>query len=101
MNLHDLKYCAFLLARVKELYVEREAMSTILDSAIAQRQGVDPDWRFVAYRLRADAVFQSSVEANFAPLFDRMRSAMTSDAMLAQLTSEASHAPIKVDGVKP
>lgn len=86
MKLHDLKYCAFLLARVKELYVEREAMATILDSAISQQRPVSGEWRAASQRLCADPVFQSSVEANFAPVFERMRSAMTSDTELAYLT---------------
>jgi hypothetical protein len=87
MNLHEFKYCAFLLSRVKELYVEREAMSTILDSPTTARGTMGSDWRDAAKKLREDAVFQSSVEANFAPIFERMRSAMISDTALAQLTS--------------
>ena len=86
MNLHDLRYCAFLMARVKKLYVEREAMTTILDSAIAQQKTVSAEWRAASQKLCADPVFQSSVEANFAPVFERMRSAMTSDTVLAHLT---------------
>ena len=91
MNVHELRYCAFLLTRIKQLQVEKEAMSIILDSP-KPHQG-NQEWRNAVRRLRSDMVFQSSVEATFAPSFERLRAAMTSPEALETLeTHEAKTA---------
>jgi hypothetical protein len=81
---HELRYCRFLLQRVQDLYIDKEAMSTLLD-APSRKAGVMSDWRMEAAAMSADPVFRSSVEANLAPLFERLREAINNGQGLARL----------------
>lgn len=85
MTAHQLQYVRYLLRRVKELYVEKEAMSCVLDSpkSNAGRNGVP--WRESVARMQHDAVYCSAVEANFAPHFQRIERALQDEDLLKQL----------------
>lgn len=81
MNAHELEYCRYLLTEIRNLCVANEAMSTMLDNPSFSRTA----WRTTTDSLGADPVFQSAVEANFAPYFDRLRRALTDQKVFAQL----------------
>ena len=80
MTSHEWQYCRFLLRCVKDLYIERAAMSTILDMP---RQTTD--WRSRSAELSKDEVYRSAIEANMAPLFERLKRALSSETVLAGL----------------
>jgi hypothetical protein len=85
MTMHELKYCRFLLACVKDLYIERSAMSTILDTPSLR---VKTDWRSASAEMSADAVFGSAIAANFAPLFEKLESAINNEQLLTSLLAK-------------
>jgi hypothetical protein len=100
MTLHELQYCRFLLRCVKDLYVERSAMSTILDSAQLREDAEGAGWRSTSAELSADAVYRSAIEANFAPLFEKLESAMKSEQLLTSLLAKCKIPPIRIDQIK-
>lgn len=86
MTLHELKYCQHLVRRLKDLHIERAAMSTILDTPRLSAAGA-PDWRVSTEKMIQDPVFRSAVEANLAPLFERISAAMTDERALNDLAT--------------
>jgi hypothetical protein len=100
MTLHELQYCRFLLRCVKDLYIERSAMSTILDSPRLRERAEVANWRSTSAELSADAVYRSAIEANFAPLFEKLESAVKSEQLLASLLTKCNVSPIRIDQIK-
>jgi hypothetical protein len=100
MTSHELKYCRFLLRCVKDLYIERSAMSTILDSSKLREDGEGVGWRSTSAELSADAVYRSAIEANFAPLFEKLESAVKSEEILASLLAKCNVLPVRIDQIK-
>jgi hypothetical protein len=85
MNAHELAYCRYLLAEIRQLCVTNEAMSTLLDNPSFSRM----EWRATSDTLAHDLVFQSSVEANFGPYFDRLKRALTDEQTFTKLQQSA------------
>jgi hypothetical protein len=85
MTTHQLQYFRYLLRRMKDLYVEKEAMSCVLDSPKSSAGGKEVPWREAVARMRHDAVYCSAVEANFAPHFERVERALRDEDLLKQL----------------
>jgi len=85
MTYHELQYCRFLLQCIKDLYVEREAMSTILDTPGTNGSSVVSDWRSEIAKMSKSPVFCSAVEANFAPQIERLKCAINNEQVLASL----------------
>lgn len=77
MTAHELQGVRQLLRDLKDLYIEKEAMAVVLDTAKGPRgpEGSD-SWRQAVQRMREDAVFCSAVEANLAPKFERLEKAL-------------------------
>jgi hypothetical protein len=90
MTSHELQYYRFLLRLVKDLYIERAATCTILDMP---RDGtLVHDWRSRSAVMTKDKVYRSAVEANFAPFFEKLKRALNSEKVLAELLN-----PIEAD----
>jgi hypothetical protein len=87
MTAHQLQYFRYLLRRMKDLYVEKEAMSCVLDAPRSNSAGKDVPWREAVARMQHDAVYCSAVEANFAPHFERVERALDDENLLKQLQS--------------
>ena len=85
MTVHQLQYARYLLRRVKELYVEKEAMSCVLDTPKSNTASNGVPWRESVARMQRDAVYCSAVEANFAPHFQRLERALQDEDLLKQL----------------
>ncbi len=87
MTAHQLQYVRYLLRHIKELYVEKEAMSCVLDmpTSNAAGNGNGVPWRESVARMQRDAVYCSAVEANFAPHFQRLERALQDEDLLKQL----------------
>lgn len=83
MTAHELRYCRFLSQIIKDLYVERAAMSTILDGR--NSSATAEDWRLKTASILKDSVFRSAVEANFEPFFSRLSRAINSEQTLRAL----------------
>lgn len=81
MNAHELAYCRHLLAEIRTLCISNEAMSTMLDNPSFSPNG----WRTTIESLTHDPVFQSAVEANFAPYLDRLKRALADEKVFTQL----------------
>ena len=81
MNAHELAYCRYLLVEIRNLCVVNEAMAAMLDNPSFSRSA----WRTTTDSLSHDAVFQSAVDANFAPYFDRLKRALTDEKIFTQL----------------
>ena len=88
MTLHELKYCQHLVRRLKDLYIERAALTTILDTPRLANAPAS-DWRVSKELMTSDPVFRSAVEANFAPLFERITAAMKDERALKDLATAA------------
>ena len=86
MTSHQLGYVRYLLRRIKDLYVEKEAMSVLLDNA-KDLSGLRThhQWRESVERMRKDPVFCSAIEANLAPVFERMEQALQDEGVLKEL----------------
>ena len=86
MTAHELRYLRFLLSRIKELYVEKEAMSVVLDGRWEQ-SGTDHGvpWRKTVTTMQADPVYQSAVLANIAPYLQRVAQALQDESALERL----------------
>src|SRR4051812_34062966 len=84
VTLHELQYCRFLLRCLKDLHVEKSAMSTILDRR-APWEASEGNWRSASEKLSADPVFRSAIEANFSPLFEKLESAINNEQLLASM----------------
>lgn len=84
MNAHEIAYCKYLLQQIRDLCVENEAMSTLLDNPSFSRK----EWRATSESLSRDAVFGSAVDANFGPYFSRLRQAMTDAKALTRLQDD-------------
>src|ERR1051326_9348341 len=67
MTAHQLRYFRYLLRRLKDLYVEKEAMSCVLDDPKPNAAANAVPWREAVARMQHDAVYCSAIEANFAP----------------------------------
>jgi hypothetical protein len=86
MNAHELSYCRHLLSEIRELCVMNEAMSTMLDNPSFSPKG----WRTTTDSMSHDPVFQSAVDANFAPYFDRLKRALNDAKVLTDLKASQS-----------
>jgi hypothetical protein len=86
MNAHELAYCRFLLDEIRQLCITNEAMSTLLDNPSFSRR----EWRVTSDTMSNDPVFQSSVNANFGPYFDRLKRALQDEQLFTQLQQPAS-----------
>jgi hypothetical protein len=89
MTSHELQYCRFLLRCVKDLYIERAAMSTILDTPGLRETAVS-NWRSISAEMSGDCVYRSAIEANFAPFFEKLTSAINSEQVLASLLMKSA-----------
>ena len=79
MTMHELQYCRHLLQLVKDLYIERAALSAFLDMPSRSASSASPSsWHTTCQQMAADPVFRSAVEANFAPYFDRLERGLRS-----------------------
>jgi hypothetical protein len=89
MTSHQLGYVRYLLRRIKDLYVEKEAMAVVLDTA-KDLGGLRAcgQWRESVQRMRNDPVYCSAVEANFAPHFQRMEQALQDEGLLKKLQGD-------------
>ena len=85
MTVHELQYVRYLLRRVKDLYIEKEAMSCVLDAPKSNAAGNGVPWRESVTRMQRDAVYCSAVNANFAPHFQRIERALQDEDLLKQL----------------
>ena len=85
MTAHQLRYFRYLLRRLKDLYVEKEAMSCVLDDPKPNAAANAVPWREAVARMQHDAVYCSAVEANFAPHFERVERALDDEDLLKQL----------------
>jgi hypothetical protein len=81
MNAHELAYCRYLLEEVRQLCIANEAMTTLLDNPSFSRR----EWRATSDALSHDLVFQSAVDANFGPYFDRLKRALKDEKVFSQL----------------
>jgi hypothetical protein len=85
MTAHELEYCRFLLQQVRDLYIEKAAMSTLLDHSQQRPSTAPPDWRSVVRDMTTDEVFRSAVEANHAPYLEKLKLALRDEKALASL----------------
>jgi hypothetical protein len=85
MTTHELKYCRVLLRCIKDLYIERAALSVILDTAKFSKGLDQSQWRDSRDQMTNDCVYRSAVEANFAPHFEQMEWALKDDQALLRL----------------
>ncbi len=91
MTSHQLSYVRYLLRQIKDLHIETQAMSVLLDTA--KRSGgpsIDASWRSSVQSMKNDPVFCSSVEANFGPHFLRLEQAMLDERLFETLTGGVS-----------
>jgi hypothetical protein len=86
MTSHQLGYVRYLLRRIKDLYIEKEAMAVVLDTA-NDLGGLSTcgQWRESVQRMRNDPVYCSAVEANLAPQFLRLEQALQDENLLKKL----------------
>ena len=88
MTSHQLIYVRYLLRTIKDLYVEKEAMAVVLDTAKdlggSRAWG---QWRETVQSMRNDPVYCSAVEANFAPHFQRIERALQDERLFNRLLS--------------
>lgn len=89
MTSHELRYCRFLVRTIKDLYVARSAMSTILDGGDSGKTSAES--RLKTAMMVNDDVFRSAVEANFDPFFSRLQSSMTDEQVFKSLIESASN----------
>ena len=85
MTAHQLQYVRYLLQRVKDLYIEKEAMSCVLDSPKSNAGSDGIPWRESVARMQHDAVYCSAVEANFAPHFQKIERALQDEDLFKRL----------------
>jgi hypothetical protein len=85
MNSHELAYCRYLLAEIRQLCVTNEAMSTLLDNPSFSRTA----WRATSDAMSNDLVFRSAVEANFGPYFDRLKRALADEKLFTAMQQPA------------
>ena len=93
MNAHELAYCRYLLAEIRQLCITNEAMSTLLDNPSFSRTA----WRTTSDAISNDLVFRSAVEANFGPYFDRLKRALTDEKLFIAMQQPASATATRVD----
>jgi hypothetical protein len=86
VNAHELAYCRYLLDEIRHLCVTNEAMTTLLDNPSFSRR----EWRSTSDSLSHDLVFQSAVDANFGPYFERLKRALQDEKLFTQLQQPAS-----------
>jgi hypothetical protein len=91
MTSHELRYCRFLSQTIKDLYIERAAMSTVLDGKKTSANAAD--WRSKTASMLKDNVFRSAVEANFEPFFSKLSRAMSHEQTLAALVETTGPQP--------
>lgn len=89
MTPHEHAYFQFLMQEIRDLRIENEAMSTMLDNPSFSRK----EWRTTTDALSKDAVFRSAVEANNVGYFDRLRRALADANTLTQLQQAAASTP--------
>ncbi len=86
MTSHQLGYVSYLLRTIKNLYIEKEAMSVVLDTAKdLDGKRACGRWRESVKQMREDPVFCSAVEANLAPHFRRIEHALQDEGVLKKL----------------
>lgn len=86
MTSHQLGYVRYLLRQIKDLYVETQAMSVLLDTAKSSSgSSIHDPWRSTVQRMKSDPVFCSSVEANFGPHFLRLEQALQDERLFESL----------------
>jgi len=85
MTSHELHYFRYLMQRIKDLYIEIAAMSTILDAPQGSKNVARDQWRVVCTKMCEDPVFRSAIEANYGPMFERLKLAMNHEKTLADL----------------
>jgi hypothetical protein len=85
MTSYQPSYVRYLMRRIKDLYIEKEAMSVLLDTAKDLPGLRTKQWRELVENMRTDPVFCSAVEANLAPHFERMEQALQDEGLLNKL----------------
>jgi hypothetical protein len=93
MNAHELAYCRYLLAEIRQLCITNEAMTTLLDNPSFSRMS----WRTTSDAMSNDLVFRSAVEANFGPYFDRLKRALTDEKLFIAMQQPVPTAAITAD----
>ena len=88
MTSHQLNYVRYLLRQIKDLYIETQAMSVLLDTAKTASPKIDASWRSLVQGMKNDAVFCSSVEANFGPYFLRLEQALQDERQFETLSEK-------------
>ena len=91
---HQLGYVRYLLRTIKNLHIEKEAMSVVLDTA----KDLDGtlacgQWRESVKSMRDDPVYCSAVEANLAPHFQRIEQALQDEGVLNKLLNRGRADP--------
>jgi hypothetical protein len=83
---HQLGYFRYLLRRIKDLYIEKEAMSVLLDTAKELSGSRNREqWKESVQRMRNDPVYCSAIDANHAPYFQRIEQALQDEDLLRKL----------------
>jgi hypothetical protein len=93
MNAHELAYCRYLLAEIRQLCITNEAMSTLLDNPSFSRTA----WRTTSDAISNDLIFRSAVEANFGPYFDRLKRALTDEKLFIAMQQPAPSVAITAE----
>ncbi len=94
MTSHQLGYVRYLVRTIKDLYIEKEAMSVVLDTAKdLNGKGACGQWRESVKEMRRDPVYCSAVEANLAPHFQRIEQALQDEGVLNKLLGIGVAAP--------
>jgi hypothetical protein len=88
MTSHELAYIKYLVRRIKDLYIEKEAMSVLLDMRIcSDGERAEKPWREAVRLKQHDEVYCSAVEANLAPHFSRIERALLDEDLFQELRS--------------
>jgi hypothetical protein len=87
MTSHQLNYSRYLLRQIKNLHIEMQAMSVLLDSPrhSASQSSIQDSWRSSVQQMKDDPVFCSAVEANRAPYFSRLERALQDELLFEGL----------------
>jgi hypothetical protein len=83
---HQFGYFRYLLRKIKDLYIEKEAMSVLLDTGKnLSGSRTHEQWKESVQRMRNDPVYCSAIEANHAPYFQRIEEALQDEDLLKKL----------------
>jgi hypothetical protein len=75
-------------------------MSTILDARAQRDEVALGNWRLASADMNADSVFRSAIEANFAPLFEKLESAINNEELLESMLAKCKVPAARVDLIR-